>query len=66
MVEQYLEGKTAMVTGGASGSDEYAELYNAGASAAELGGLELVYVSASGKSVTRKRTWSDRTLCHRL
>lgn len=51
-----------VVTGGASGSDEYAELYNAGSAAAELGGLELVYVSASGKSTTRKRSWSDRRI----
>ncbi len=51
-----------VVTGGANGSDEYVELFNAGSSAAQLAGLELVYASASGKSVTRKRTWSDRQL----
>ena len=48
-----------IVTGGASGADEYVELYNAGASAESLAGLELAYVSASGKSVTRKQSWSD-------
>ena len=51
-----------VVTGGASGSDEYFELYNAGEGAVQLGGLEVVYVSASGKSVTRKHQWSDRQL----
>jgi hypothetical protein len=51
-----------VVTGGVSGSDEYVEIYNAGTAPAELSGLELVYVSASGKSTTRKRTWSDRRI----
>ncbi len=51
-----------VVTGGASGSDEYAELFNGADHAVQLGGLELVYVSASGKSVTRKHTWNDRRL----
>ena len=51
-----------VVTGGASGSDEYVELFNAGPVAVQLGGSELVYVSASGKSVTRKRAWNDRSI----
>ena len=51
-----------VVTGGASGSDEFAEVYNASASPLELGGLELVYVTSSGATVTRKATWSGGTL----
>jgi hypothetical protein len=47
-----------LVTGGVKGGDEYIELYNAGSTTAPLAGLELVYVSASGKSVTRKHTWA--------
>ncbi len=47
-----------IVTGGTTGADEYVELYNAGSSTAPLADLELVYVSASGKSVTRKHSWS--------
>jgi hypothetical protein len=43
-----------VVTGGASASDEYVEIANSGSSVAELGGLELVYASASGTTVTRK------------
>jgi len=49
-------------TGGASASDEFVELYNAGASAADLGGLELVYVSSSGASITRKAAWASPAL----
>jgi len=51
-----------IVTGGTTSSDEYIELYNGGDQSVQLGGLELVYASASGKTVTRKRTWSDRRL----
>ena len=47
-----------VVTGGTKGADEYIELYNAGSAPAPLADLELVYVSASGKSVTRKHAWS--------
>jgi outer membrane biosynthesis protein TonB len=43
-----------VVTGGASASDEYVEIANSGSGVADLGGLELVYASASGTSVTRK------------
>ena len=49
-----------VVTGGASASDEFVELYNASASALDLGGLELVYVTASGSTVTRKQTWTQQ------
>ena len=48
-----------IVTGGASASDEFVELYNAAAVAQPLAGLELVYASASGATVTRKAAWSD-------
>jgi predicted extracellular nuclease len=51
-----------VVTGGETGSDEYLELYNAGATPTQLGGLEVVYASASGKTVTRKQKWSDRQI----
>ena len=48
-----------VVTGGATGADEYVELYNAGRhDQPRWPELELVYVSASGKSVTRKQAWS--------
>src|SRR5271169_5915413 len=43
-----------VVTGGASASDEYVEVYNAGAATAELGGCELVYITATGATTTRK------------
>jgi uncharacterized protein YdeI (BOF family) len=45
-----------VVTGGASASDEYLEIYNAAPGPAEAGGCQLVYVSASGATVTRKAT----------
>ena len=47
------------VTGGASASDEYVEIYNAGASPIDLGGCELVYVTASGATTTRKAAFSS-------
>jgi hypothetical protein len=43
-----------VMTGGASASDEYVEIANAGSSDADLGGCELIYVTASGATVTRK------------
>ena len=43
-----------MVTGGATASDELIELYNPSAAALPIEGLELVYVSASGATVTRR------------
>ena len=45
-------------TGGASASDEFAELSNAGSVGVELMGLEVVYVTSSGSTVTRKATWT--------
>jgi outer membrane biosynthesis protein TonB len=49
-------------TGGASASDEFTELYNGGADPVDLAGLELVYVTSSGSTVTRKATWSASTV----
>jgi hypothetical protein len=45
-------------TGGASASDEFIELANAGSASVDLAGLELVYVTASGSTITQKATWS--------
>src|SRR4029079_7625648 len=49
-------------TGGASASDEFAELYNGGPLAAELMGLELVYATSTGSTGTRKATWTTSTI----
>jgi Lamin Tail Domain len=46
-----------VMTGGASASDEFVELYNPTASAQSLDGLELVYVTATGATITRKAVW---------
>jgi hypothetical protein len=43
-----------VMTGGVSASDEYVEISNAGAADADLGGCELVYVTATGTTTTRK------------
>ena len=51
-----------VVTGGNKGSDEYFEVFNSGDAAVQLADLEVVYASASGKTVTRKHLWSDRKL----
>ena len=50
-----------VMTGGASASDEFVELYNPAATSLTLDGLELVYVTASGATVTRKATWPAGT-----
>lgn len=47
-----------VMTGGASASDEFIELYNPSDAALPLEGLEVVYVTASGATVTRKAAWS--------
>ena len=44
-------------TGGASASDEFVELFNPTPAPLALDGLELIYVSASGATVTRKAAW---------
>jgi hypothetical protein len=46
-----------VITGGASASDELIELYNPSAAALPLEGLELVYVTASGTTVTQRASW---------
>ena len=46
-----------VMTGGVSASDEFVELYNPTAVELPLDGLELVYVTASGATLTRKATW---------
>src|SRR6478672_6994586 len=45
-------------TGGASASDEFVEIANQGAGPVDLAGLEVVYATASGSTVTRKTTWA--------
>ena len=50
-----------VVTGGASGSDEYVEIYNAVSVAIDLNGLEIVYVTSTGSTVTRKQIWTTTT-----
>jgi hypothetical protein len=50
-----------VMTGGASASDEFVELYNPNAADLPLEGLELIYISASGATVTRKAAWSAGT-----
>ncbi len=47
-----------VVTGGASASDEYVELANAGPGPLDLAGLEVAYVTSSGATVTRKVSWT--------
>ena len=51
-----------VMTGGASASDEFIELYDAAASPVDLVGDEVVYVTATGGTVTRKATWTASTL----
>ena len=46
-----------VVTGGASASDEFIELYNPTDAPLPLEGLELVYASASGLTVGRRAAW---------
>ncbi|MGZ6213853.1 MAG: lamin tail domain-containing protein [Candidatus Limnocylindria bacterium] len=47
-----------VMTGGASASDEFVELYNPTATTLPLEGLEVVYVTATGATVTRKASWA--------
>ena len=46
-----------IVTGGTSASDEFIELYNPTSGPLPLEGLELVYASASGLTVSRRAAW---------
>jgi hypothetical protein len=48
-------------TGGLSASDEFVELANQGAGAVDLAGLEVIYATSSGTTVTRKATWTVPT-----
>jgi len=45
-------------TGGASASDEFAEITNVGATVVDLDGMELAYATSTGTTVTRKASWS--------
>ena len=45
-------------TGGASASDEFAEISNVGSADVDLSGMELVYVTSTGGTVTRKASWA--------
>ena len=47
-------------TGGASASDEFAEITNVGSTTVDLAGLELVYATSTGSTVTRKAQWTTR------
>jgi hypothetical protein len=47
-----------LTTGGSSASDEFVEIYNPSPEALPLEGLELVYVTANGATVTRKTIWA--------
>ncbi len=47
-----------VMTGGASASDEFIELYNPTSAELPLEGLEVVYVTATGATLTRKAAWS--------
>ena len=51
-----------VVTGGGSASDEYIEITNAASAALDLAGIEVVYVTSSGATVTRKATWPSSLL----
>jgi hypothetical protein len=48
-----------VMTGGASASDEFIELYNPEPTTLPLEGLEVIYVTASGGTITRKATWAS-------
>ncbi len=47
-----------VVTGGASASDEYFELTNAGPAAVDLNGLEVAYASSAGTTATKRVGWT--------
>jgi hypothetical protein len=51
-----------VMTGGASASDEFIELFNPSSAELPLEGLEVVYVTASGATVTRKASWAAGAL----
>jgi hypothetical protein len=47
-----------VMTGGASASDEFIEIYNPSPATLPLEGLEVVYVTASGVTITRRADWA--------
>lgn len=47
-----------IATGGAGASDEFIELFNPGAQDLSLAGLEVVYASASGATVSQRVAWA--------
>jgi uncharacterized protein YdeI (BOF family) len=49
-------------TGGAGASDEFVEIANQGGAPVDLIGLEVVYATSSGTTVTRKATWAASTV----
>ena len=49
-------------TGGSSASDEFVEIANQGTAPADLVGLEVVYATSTGSTVTRKATWTGSTM----
>ena len=49
-------------TGGSGASDEFVEIANQGAGPVDLIGLEVVYATSSGSTVTRKATWTASTI----
>jgi hypothetical protein len=51
-----------VVTGGASASDEYVEITNAGPTSVDLGGCDLIYVTATGGTTTRKALFASPLL----
>src|ERR1035437_4652299 len=51
-----------VVTGGASASDEYVEITNAGSTSVDLGGCDLAYVTATGATITRKPLFASPLL----
>ena len=46
-------------TGGSSASDEFVEVANQGQLPVDLLGLEVVYATSTGSTVTRKATWAS-------
>ena len=46
-------------TGGSSASDEFVEVANQGSGPVDMIGLEVVYATSSGSTVTRKATWGS-------
>ncbi len=49
-------------TGGTSASDEFVEFANQGTGPVDLIGLEVVYATSSGSTVTRKATWTSSSI----